>query len=98
MNNQIEIYKTTEGKTQINVTFEGETVWLNQNQLAQLFEGSRTNIVEHIQNIYIEGELDEVSTCRKFRQVQLEGKREVKRNIDHAPVRRVKRSVSSDYK
>ena len=83
MNNQIEIYKTTEGKTQINVTFEGETVWLNQNQLAQLFEGSRTNIVEHIQNIYIEGELDEVSTCRKFRQVQLEGKREVKRNIDH---------------
>ena len=83
MNNQIEIYKTTEGKTQINVTFEGETVWLNQNQLAQLFEGSRTNIVEHIQNIYKEGELDEVSTCRKFRQVQIEGKREVKRNIDH---------------
>lgn len=81
--NEIEIYKTTEGNTQINVTFEGETVWLNQNQLAELFDGSRTNIVEHIQNIYKEGELDQVATCRKFRQVQIEGKREVKRNIDH---------------
>ncbi len=81
--NEIEIYKTTEGKTQINVTFEGETVWLNQNQLVELFESSRTNIIEHIQNIFKEGELDEVSTCRKFRQVQMEGNREVKRAIEH---------------
>jgi hypothetical protein len=80
---EIEIYKTKEGNTQIEVKFEGETVWLTQSQLAELFNGSRTNIFEHIQNIYKEGELDEVSTCRKFRQVRIEGKREIKRNIEH---------------
>ncbi len=81
--NQIEIYKTKDGQTQVDVKFEEDTVWLNQYQLAELFLGSRTNIVEHIKNIYNEGELDKEATCRKFRQVQKEGKREVERNIDH---------------
>lgn len=80
---EILIYESQDHQTQVEVMFDEETVWLNQSQLAALFKGSRANIVEHIQNIYKEGELDEVSTCRNFRQVQLEGKREVKRNIEH---------------
>ncbi len=49
--------------------------------MAELYQSSRTNVVEHIKNIYKEGELDENSTCRNFRQVRLEGGREVQREI-----------------
>lgn len=83
MENQIEIYQTPDNQTRIEVRFEEETVWLNQYQLAELFQGSRTNIVEHIKNIYMSEELDEKATCRKFRQVRTEGKRKVTRLIDH---------------
>lgn len=79
----IVIYQTEDGGTQIDVRFEGETVWLTQQQMAELFGSSRTNIVEHIRHIYEEGELDEDSTCRKFRQVRDEGGRQVSREIPH---------------
>ena len=79
----IVIYQTEDGGTKIDVRFEGETVWLTQQQMAELFGSSRTNIVEHIQHIYEEGELDEDSTCRKFRQVRDEGGRHVAREIPH---------------
>ena len=49
--------------------------------MTKLFQTSRTNVVEHIKNIYMEGELDEASTCRKFRQVRKEGERNVSREI-----------------
>lgn len=49
--------------------------------MAELFQTSRTNVVEHIKHIYDEGELDKISTCRKFRQVRKEGKYEVTREI-----------------
>ena len=75
----IVIYKTQDGLTKINVKFEDETVWLSQQQMALLFQTSRTNIVEHIKHIYEEGELEQLSTCRNFRQVQTEGNREVSR-------------------
>ena len=77
----IEIYKSPNGNTEISVKLNEETVWLSQQQMAELFETSRTNIVEHIKHIYEEGELEEISTCRKFRQVQIEGKRQVSREI-----------------
>ena len=79
----IVIYQTEDGGTKIDVRFEGETVWITQQQMAELFGSSRTNIVEHIQHIYEEGELDEASTCRKFRQVRDEGGRQVSREISH---------------
>lgn len=60
-----------------------ESVWLTQQQMAELFQSSRTNIVEHIRHIYEEGELDEVSTCRKFRQVRIEGSRRVARELPY---------------
>lgn len=77
----IVIYKTQDGLTKINVKFEDETVWLSQQQMALLFQTSRTNIVEHIKHIYEEGELEQLSTCRNFRQVQTEGNRKVEREI-----------------
>lgn len=80
---EIVIYQTDEGSTKIDVRFVDENVWLTQQQMADLFQSSRTNIVEHIQHIYDEGELDEISTCRKFRQVRTEGNRQVSREIPH---------------
>mgnify|MGYP001052150264 FL=1 len=80
---EIVIYQSENGDTKINVRFVDETVWLTQQQMAELFQSSRTNIVEHIQHIYEEGELDEESTCRKFRQVRMEGLRQVTREIPH---------------
>lgn len=80
---EIVIYQTENGSTKIDVRFEDETIWLTQQQMAELFQSSRTNIVEHIRHIYEEGELDENSTCRKFRQVRTEGGREVSREIPY---------------
>ena len=80
---EIVIYQAESGDTKIDVRFVDETVWLTQVQMAELFQSSRTNIVEHIRNIYEEGELDENSTCRKFRQVRTEGNRQVTREIPH---------------
>ena len=79
--NKIVIYQTEDGQTQIDVRLENETVWLTMAQMKSLFKSSRTNILEHIQHIYEVGELDETSTCRKFRQVRQEGKRTVNRTI-----------------
>ena len=79
----IVIYQSDDGETKINVRFVDETVWLTQQQMADLFQSSRTNIIEHIKHIYEEDELDEVSTCRNFRQVRTEGTRQVTRDIPH---------------
>ena len=65
----------------LEVRVEDETVWLTQQQIADLFQSSRTNVVEHIMHIYEDEELEENSTCRKFRQVRKEGKRTVSRVV-----------------
>jgi hypothetical protein len=78
---EIIIYQTEDGLTNIEVKIQDETVWLTQQQMADLFQTSRTNVVEHIKHIYDEGELDENATCRKFRQVRKEGNREVSREM-----------------
>ena len=80
---EIIIYQTDDGDTKIDVRFVDETVWLTQQQMAELFQSSRTNVVEHIRHIYEEGELEENSTCRKFRQVRMEGSRRVAREIPY---------------
>ena len=71
MKNEIVLFKNQDVKLEVNL--KDETVWLSQQQMAILFNSSRTNIIEHIKNIYSEGELDKVSTCQYFRQVQKEG-------------------------
>lgn len=80
-NGNIIIYQSEDGQTHIEVRMEDETVWLSQQQMAELFQTSRTNVVEHIKHIYEDGELQEEATCRKFRQVQTEGTRQVSREI-----------------
>lgn len=80
---EILIYQSEDGLTNIEVKMQDETVWLSQQQMADLFQTSRTNIVEHIKHIYAENELDEVSTCRKFRQVRTEGNRKVSRELPY---------------
>lgn len=68
---EILIYQSEEGSTKIEVRLQSENVWLSQQQMSELYQSSRTNVVEHIKHIYEEGELNENSTCRKFRQVQV---------------------------
>lgn len=80
-NNQIIIYQGEDGQTRIDVKFTGDTVWLSQQQMAELYQTSRSNVVEHLQHIYDEGELEETATCRKFRQVRQEGSRQVSREM-----------------
>ena len=66
MNSGLILYTTEDGVTKVDVTFEDETVWLTQDQMAELFQKSKSTINEHIKNIYSEGELNESSTMRKF--------------------------------
>ena len=66
----------------LDVRLENETVWLTQAQMAELFQTDRTSIVRHINNIYKVEELDRKSTCAKIAQVQIEGIRTVKRNLN----------------
>lgn len=75
--NNVIIYQSEDGKTKIGVKLEEETVWLSQQQMAELFNTSRSNIIEHINNIYAEEELSKNSTCQNFRQVRKEGNRNV---------------------
>ena len=80
-NSQFVLYQDDNGVTNVNVRFDGQDVWLSQQQIALLFDTSRENIVQHIRNIYQETELQEERTCKNFLQVQMEGNRSVKRNI-----------------
>jgi prophage maintenance system killer protein len=80
---QIVIYQSNNGETEIDVKLENETIWLTQNQLVELFQSSKANISEHIKHIYKSGELDKDSTIRNFRTVGKEGERSVARNLLH---------------
>ncbi|MBL1319717.1 MAG: virulence protein RhuM/Fic/DOC family protein [Methylophaga sp.] len=83
MNNEILIYQTEDNEVAVRLDGERDTLWLNQKQMATLFDKDVRTISEHLKNIYKEQELDEKATVQKFRIVQLEGKREVKREIEH---------------
>jgi prophage maintenance system killer protein len=76
-------YKIEDNKVTIDVYLDEETVWLTPKQMAELFQKGRPTILEHIYNIYKEEELEKDSTCRKSRQVQIENKRRVSREIDY---------------
>ena len=82
-NSEILIYQNSDGNIKIDVRLEEENVWLTSDQMALLFGKGRSTIAEHIANAYSEGELEHNSTCRKFRQVRIEGVREVEREIDY---------------
>ena len=73
-NNQIIMYQTEDGLTKIDVTFENETVWLNQLQMAELFQTTKQNISYHINNIFKEGELNSESVVKDFLTTAADGK------------------------
>ena len=77
------IYETEGNVAKVSVRLAEETVWLTQKQLAEIFDTTRENVVQHIKNILQDAELPENRTCKKFLQVQTEGNRQVKREIDH---------------
>lgn len=81
--NKIIIYQDDNGITKVSVRFADEDLWLNQNQLAEIYDTTQQNISQHIEGIYSDGELDKTSTNKKFLLVREEGSRQVKRNIDH---------------
>lgn len=83
LDNEIVIYQSEDGRTQLDVKLEGETVWLTQAQMSELFQTDRTVINRHIRNIYKSGELEEKATCAKNAQVRVEGSRAVSRTIPY---------------
>jgi len=79
----IVIYQTADGSIATEVRLEGETVWLTQRQMGELFATTPENVVMHLGNIFQEGELLENPTTKDFLVVQQEGKRQVKRTLKH---------------
>ncbi len=77
------LYQTSDGATRLEVRMEKETVWLTQNQMAELFQTSIPNVSMHIRNVFAEGELQEAATVKDFLTVRQEGTRQVSRSVEH---------------
>jgi hypothetical protein len=102
MASDILIYQNTEGNIKVDVRLEEETVWLTQDQMAQLFGKGRSTITEHIGNIFKEGELDEKVARRKFRHttphVAIAGKtQEIEVNLNKEPNFELKQKNQIQY-
>ena len=80
---EIVFYQAEDGRSRIQVRLDGETVWLTQVLLAELFQTTKQNVSLHIKNIFAEGELDPSATVKQYLTVQTEGSRQVRRAIDH---------------
>ena len=83
LNDKIIIYQSEDGKTQLDVKWEGETVWLSTRQMAELFQTSKQNVSLHINNIYKEGELGKEATVKDYLTVQSEGARTIHRRVKY---------------
>jgi hypothetical protein len=80
---EVLLYQTEDGQTRVEVHFDGETAWLTQAALAELYQTTPQNITQHIATIYDEGELAETATCKPLLQVRQEGRRRVERELKH---------------
>jgi len=78
------IFTQQSGEKSIEARYEDESIWLTQKLMAQLFDVAVPTINGHLKNIYDQGELRREATVRKFRTVQIEGKREISRSVDMA--------------
>lgn len=83
LNNEIVIYQSEDGRTQLDVKLEGETVWLTQAQMVELFQTTKQNVSLHINNIFKDRELDEKSTVKEYLTVQKEGNRTIHRKVKY---------------
>ena len=77
---QIIIYQDSNNQIELKVQLEGETVWLTQKQMSELFDTTPQNITMHLKSVYSDRELDKSSTCKDFLQVRQEGNRKVERS------------------
>jgi len=80
--NEILLYTTPNGKVKVEIYLQNETIWLTQQKIADLFGVERSVVTKHLKNIFEESELMKEATCAKIAQVQIEGGREVTRNIE----------------
>lgn len=80
---ELVVYESPDGEAQVDVRLAGETVWLTQRQMSELFETSTDNVGLHLKNIFEDNELEESSTTEDFSVVQVEGTRQVRRRIKH---------------
>jgi hypothetical protein len=80
---QLILYQTEDGRTRLEVRMDKDTVWLSQNQMAELFQTTKQNVSLHVNNVFAEGELDRAATVKEFLTVQPEGKRQVSRNVEY---------------
>ena len=103
--NNIVIYQLEDGKTKIDVKLEDETVWLSQQQMADLYDTTKQNISLHIKNIFDEEELIENSTVKEFLTVQKEGNRKIERKVKYYNLDiilsleyRIKSKVATDFR
>lgn len=92
---QILLYQSPDGESKIEVRLANESIWLTADQMAELFQRDRSTIQRHIKRIYQDGELKEDSTCALFAQVQMEGIRQIKRNI---PIYNLDMIISVGYR
>lgn len=89
MSNEVEntgkilIYQNEKGDTRIDVYFESDTIWMTQKAMCELYQVAKSSVSEHISNIFKDGELEPEATVRKFRTVQVEGTRQVNRELDY---------------
>jgi hypothetical protein len=80
---EVIIFQTEDAQTRLQVRLDGQTAWLTQAQMAELFQTTPQNITLHLKAIYEEGELNEAATCKDYLQVRLEGTRQVERALRH---------------
>jgi hypothetical protein len=80
---EVLIYQGKDGLTQVSVRLQDETLWLSLNQLAEQFQRDKSVISRHVANVFEEGELEREPTVALFATVQQEGKRRVRREVEH---------------
>lgn len=80
---EVILFQTEDAQTRLQVRLDGQTAWLTQAQMAELFQTTPQNITLHLKAIYEEGELNEAATCKDYLQVRLEGTRQVERALRH---------------
>lgn len=88
--NNVMIYQDENGITKVSVRFSDEDIWVTQQQLAEVYDTTQQNISQHIDGIYKDGELAPAATNKKFLLVRTEGNRQVRRNINHYNLERLR--------
>jgi prophage maintenance system killer protein len=80
---EVIVYEAPDGEARVDVRLEHDTVWLTQRQMSELFDTTPENVLMHLKNVFVDGELEETATAKDFLVVQTEGKRQVRRSLKH---------------